>query len=177
MILPTSVSSAIWEERAIKWRTLRVRPATVTVPRNTRGSFPNDTLLWVRPGPETVSHSWPAIAAQTAPMSTSFPITETRWQTPDASLFSAGSPMNRSIATRILVFVSLSCFSNSNQPKRSCAFFMGIRLPARGAIPHKPDKPLRLGRLLGEPGLIRACPSPRWRTRRKAPARNVPAPG
>jgi len=40
-------------------------------------------------------------------------------------------PMNRSSATRILVLVSLSCLSNSNQPKRSCAFFIGIRLPAR----------------------------------------------
>src|ERR1039458_5810211 len=68
-----------------------------------------------------------------APMSTSFPKTETRWQTPDASLVSAGSPMNRSSATRIFVLVSLSCLSNSNQPKRSCAFFIGIRLPARRA--------------------------------------------
>src|ERR1035438_3064596 len=59
--------------------------------------------------------------------------TETRWQTPDASLVSAGSPMNRSSATRILVLVSLSCLSNSNQPKRSCAFFIGIRLPTRRA--------------------------------------------
>src|SRR5579864_5857397 len=60
-----------------------------------------------------------------APISTSFPNTETRWQVPEASLFSAGSLMNRSRATRSRVLVSFSCFSNSNQPKRSCAFFIG----------------------------------------------------
>src|SRR5579864_7127441 len=60
-----------------------------------------------------------------APISTSFPNTETRWQVPEASLFSAGSLMNRSSATRSRVLVSFSCFSNSNQPKRSCAFFIG----------------------------------------------------
>ena len=36
---------AIWAERAIRWRTLRLRPATAIVPRNTRGSFPSDTFL------------------------------------------------------------------------------------------------------------------------------------
>src|SRR5437667_10732543 len=60
-----------------------------------------------------------------APISTSFPNTETRWQVPEASLFSAGSLMNRSSAKRSRVLVSFSCFSNSNQPKRSCAFFIG----------------------------------------------------
>src|ERR1700677_4451124 len=60
-----------------------------------------------------------------APISTSFPNTETRWQVPEASLFSTGSLMNRSSATRSRVLVSFSCFSNSNQPKRSCAFFIG----------------------------------------------------
>src|SRR5579862_4571068 len=60
-----------------------------------------------------------------APISTSFPNTETRWQVPEASLFSAGSLMNRSSATRSRVLVSFSCFSNSSQPKRSCAFFIG----------------------------------------------------
>src|ERR1700728_3777317 len=60
-----------------------------------------------------------------APISTSFPNTETRWQVPETSLFSAGSLMNRSSATRSRVLVSFSCFSNSNQPKRSCAFFIG----------------------------------------------------
>src|SRR6202140_3386945 len=33
--------------------------------------------------------------------------------------------MNRSSETRSRVLVSFSCFSNSNQPKRSCAFFIG----------------------------------------------------
>src|ERR1035438_4437991 len=42
----------------------------------------------------------PANPAQMAPISTSFPNTETRWQVPEASLFSAGSLMNRSNATR-----------------------------------------------------------------------------
>src|ERR1039458_4023579 len=60
-----------------------------------------------------------------APISTSLPNTETRWQVPEASLFSAGSLMNRSSATRSRVLVSFSCFSNSNQPKRSWAFFIG----------------------------------------------------
>src|ERR1700692_1277845 len=76
-------------------------------------------------GPETVTHSWPASPAQMAPISTSFPNTETRWHVPEASLFSPGSRSNRSSATRSLVLVSFSCFSNSNQPKRSCAFFIG----------------------------------------------------
>src|SRR6202162_4510030 len=95
------------------------------VPRKTRGSFPSVTLRCARSGPETVTHSWPASPAQMAPISTSFPNTETRWQVPEASLFSAGSLMNRSSATRSRVLVSFSCFSNSNQPKRSCAFFIG----------------------------------------------------
>src|ERR1700751_4711370 len=60
-----------------------------------------------------------------APISTSFPNTEPRWQVPESSLFSAGSLMNRSSTTRSRVLVSFSCFSNSNQPKRSCAFFIG----------------------------------------------------
>src|ERR1700685_3725389 len=60
-----------------------------------------------------------------APISTSFPNTETRWQVPEACLFSTGSLMNRSSATRSRVLVSFSCFSNSSQPKRSCAFFIG----------------------------------------------------
>src|ERR1700737_4733408 len=75
-----------------------------------------------------------------APISTSFPNTETRWQVPEASLFSAGSLMNRSSATRSRVLVSFSCFSNSNQPKRSCAFFIGGLLPKTSA--RAPVKPL-----------------------------------
>src|SRR5271168_722306 len=67
-----------------------------------------------------------------APISTSFPNTETRWQVPEASLFSAGSLMNRSSATRSRVLVSFSCFSNSNQPKRSCAFFIGRSFQRQG---------------------------------------------
>src|ERR1700722_20889704 len=66
-----------------------------------------------------------------APISTSFPNTDTRWQVPEASLFAAGSLMNRSSATRSRVLVSFSCFSNSNQPKRSCAFFIGELLQRR----------------------------------------------
>src|SRR6202521_3351182 len=73
-----------------------------------------------------------------APISTSFPNTETRWQVPEASLFSAGSLMNRSSATRSRVLVSFSCFSNSNQPKRSCAFFIGGLLSRRARFPVKP---------------------------------------
>jgi len=72
MILPTSVSSAIWEERAIKWRHASGPSGDGYRPTQHPRIFSNDTLLWVRPGPETVSHSWPAIAAQMAPMSTSF---------------------------------------------------------------------------------------------------------
>src|SRR6202035_4827357 len=94
------------------------------VPRKTRGSFPSVTLRCARSGPETVTQSWPASPAQMAPISTSFPNTETRWQVPEASLFSTGSLMNRSSATRSRVLVSFNCFSNSNQPKRSCAFFI-----------------------------------------------------
>src|ERR1700730_13974324 len=101
------------------------------VPRKTRGSFPSVTLRWARSGPETVTQSWPASPAQMAPISTSFPNTETRWQVPEASLSSAGSLMNRSSATRSRVLVSFSCFSNSNQPKRSCAFFIGGLLSRR----------------------------------------------
>src|SRR5271155_2839581 len=67
-----------------------------------------------------------------APISTSLPKTEITWATPDASLSSEFSPMNRSSATRILVFVSLSGLSNSSQPKRSCAFFIDMRPPSRG---------------------------------------------
>src|SRR5579872_3920227 len=74
-----------------------------------------------------------------APISTSFPNTETRWQVPEASLSSAGSLMNRSSATRSRVLVSFSCFSNSNQPKRSCAFFIGGLLSKTSArVPVKP---------------------------------------
>src|ERR1700704_3644631 len=86
-----------------------------------------------------VTHSWPASPAQMAPISTSFPNTEMRWQVPEASLFSAGSLMNRSSATRSRGLVSFSCFSNSNQPKRSCAFFIGGLLSKTSArVPVSP---------------------------------------
>src|SRR6202167_4734865 len=82
-----------------------------------------------------------------APISTSFPNTETRWQVPEASLFSAVSLMNRSSATRSRVLVSFSCFSNSNQPKRSCAFFIGgllSRTRLDGPLSNPPFKRARL---------------------------------
>src|SRR5580700_9013822 len=94
-----------------------------------------------------------------APISTSFPNTETRWQVPEASLFSAGSLMNRSSATRSRVLVSFICFSNSNQPNRSCAFFIGglLSKTSRGSLSNPLFKRARFpgreddGKLLDKP--------------------------
>src|SRR5580700_271941 len=51
--------------------------------------------------------------------------------------------MKRSRATRILVLVSLSCFSNSRQPRRSYAFFIDACSPTvQRAVHHLARRPL-----------------------------------
>ena len=133
--LADTLLAANSSDKPIRCRSGLLRPANCIEPLKHCAFRSRQTRIGCAPGPSTMNRSPSEIAALTAAICVSPPITEMRWAL--ACLGGSGktSPIKRSSRNLMLVVVFSVLLTYVSQPNRRCAFFTWNFLKSDGEAP------------------------------------------